>query len=357
MGSRSGSRRFRLGLPLFAGLVIVSTLAALILVRQRPTRSEALTAKAVPIQYTLKLGGPVSLTSAGTIMAIADGLFLREGLQLRLVAGSTDGDAISAVASDEHTIGLASTAAFLKARAEGLPIVAFAASYAVSPVEFFTMPDVALYTPTDLEGKRIGYRSGPETAAILYDFINRNAVAQSRLHLVESDTALQDLLDRKIDVLLGRRDIDGQELERLNIEYKVFSPESYGVHAPGPVYFANERAFDRLRNLEKYLIATADGWTAVYTDYKRTVPVIAKSIETPLAVPLLTRLLEEQRRFLRPFGTRFGELDPRPIRLLQEQLLQRRIIENTVDLTRAVNYDVVREAYRREANSLSRIEP
>jgi hypothetical protein len=60
---------------------------------------------------------------------------------------------------------------------------------------------------------------------------------------------------------------------------------------------------------------------------------------------------------LRPYGTRFGELDERRIRVLHAQLLQRRLLQEPVDLTRAVNYDVLKEAYRNEANNLNREEP
>ena len=67
--------------------------------------------------------------------------------------------------------------------------------------------------------------------------------------------------------------------------------------------------------------------------------------------------MDAQRGFLRPYGTRFGELDERRIRVLQAQLLQRRLLQEPVDLTRAVNYDILKEAYRSEANNLSRDEP
>ncbi|WBL80304.1 ABC transporter substrate-binding protein [Bradyrhizobium xenonodulans] len=350
-------RKVRLSVPLFAGAVTAGALVALIFVWQKPIRSEVLGTNIVAAEYTLKLSGQISPAAAGTIMAMADGLFQNNGLRVRLVAGSGDGDALSAVAADENTISIVSAAGFLKARADGLPIVAFATSFAISPFEFFALPDTTLFGPSDLEGKRIGFSPEPDFFNILYQFASKNSLAQSRLRLVESGTPLQDLLDRKTDVLLGRRDVDGQELERRNIDYKVLSPDSYGIHAPGALYVANERAFAKRRNLEKYLAATAGGWNAVYADYGRTVPIIAKSIAPSLPAPLISRLLDAQRRFLRPFGVRFGELDTRRIRVLEEQLLRRRVIQNPVDLKRAINDDVVKEAYRKEAKALSRVEP
>ncbi|QPF90282.1 ABC transporter substrate-binding protein [Bradyrhizobium commune] len=340
-----------------AGFALAGVLFALLFAWQKPSRSLTFVSKAEQAEYRLKLSGPISLAAAGTIVAIANGLFDDRGLRVHLVGGSSDDDSLSVVGADENTIAIASAAGFLKARANGMPIIAFAAAYTVSPVQFFTLPSTTLFEPADLEGKQIGFIPDPDVSNILSEFISRNSLAQGKLRLVEVDTPWRALRDRKADVILGRFDVDGQELDRRNIEYKVLSPDSYGVHAPGPVYVANEKAFARRRELEKFLIATAEGWNAVYTDYNKTIPVIAKSIDITFSPQFISRFLDIQRRFLRPTGTRFGELDIRRIRVLQEQLLQRRVIQNPVDLTRAVKDDVVKEAYRNQTNVLNRIEP
>ncbi|MGY3238619.1 ABC-type nitrate/sulfonate/bicarbonate transport system substrate-binding protein [Bradyrhizobium sp. USDA 4448] len=340
-------------LPRLSLACVLATLA-FVWLRSSPSQGAELQARA---QYTLKLNRALSPASAGTILAASDGLFTRLGLSVRVVAGSGDGDAIAAVAADENTIGVASAAAFLEARSQGLAIVAFAGCYAADPVELFTLSGTTLLQPSDLEGKRIGYKKGPELSAVLYEFIAKNSLAQSKLLTIESDEPLQDLLDRKIDVLLGRLDIEGEELALRNIVYKTLSPASYGVHAAGPVYFVQERALGKRRNLEKFVIATALGWNAAYADFDRTIPIIADSIDARLSRPLIARLLDAQRSYLRPFGARFGELDERRVRLLQSQLLQRRVLQGPVDLNRAVDYDILKQAYRSEASNLSRDEP
>ncbi|MGY8679160.1 ABC transporter substrate-binding protein [Bradyrhizobium sp. UFLA05-153] len=354
---RARPRTAHLGSRILVGLIVACALMTSAFLWLRPTRSEALRPKDLPAQYTLKLNGPISPASAGAIVGVADGLYARAGLDVRVVGGKADNDAIAAVAADENTIGIASTAGFLIARSQGLPIVAFAGSYAVSSVEFFALPETTLLMPSDLEGKRIGYRADPDLSSILYEFIAKNSLAESKLLLTNSDTGLQDLVDRKIDVLLGRIDVEGLELARLKIDYKALSPASYGVHAAGPVYFVQERALAKRLNLERFIIATANGWSAAYSNYERTGPLIASSLDTPLPLPLISRLMDTQRHFLRPYGVRFGELDARRSRVLQSQLLMRRSIRAPVDLNRAFDYDVLNGAYRSEAINLNRIEP
>jgi putative hydroxymethylpyrimidine transport system substrate-binding protein len=308
-------------------------------------------------RYVLKLNGAITPSSAGPLIAVSEGLFQRRGLSVELRHGINDADVTSAVAADDRVIGLASAQGFLKARAEGLPIVAFAASYAISSVEFFALSSVKLLGPRDLEGKRIGYEPSPEIATILYAFIEANSIAQSGMTIVESDHSLSDLENGKIDILIGHLDVEGQALERAGIPYRSLSPDSFSVHGMGPVYFANEQALSSPGDLENFLIAIASGWNDAYSDYDRTISVIARAIDDKLSSGQISHFMDAQRRLLRPYGARFGELDPRQFRVTQAQLLQQRIIREPIDLSRAVNYDVLTDVYRANSDVFSRIEP
>ena len=79
------------------------------------------------------------------------------------------------------------------------------------------------------------------------------------------------------------------------------------MHSAGPVYFVQERSLAKRRSLERFLIATTDGWNLAYSDSDRTVPMIASAIDPPISRSLIARLIDAQRGFLRPFGTRFGD--------------------------------------------------
>jgi len=236
-------------------------------------------------------------------------------------------------------------------------VVAFAASYIVSSVQFFALSGTRLQSPADLEGKRIGYRPDAEIPIILYAFIATNALAQSGMTIVESDHALSDLRKGQIDVLIGHQELEGQALENASVSYQSMSPDSFGVHAMGPVYFANERFFSSPRNVEKILTALANGWNAAYANYDRTIPIIARSIDEKLSSAEIFQFMNSQRRFLRPNGARFGELDPLKFRMLQGALMQQRIIQQPLDLSRAVNYDILTEVYRTRSDVFFRIEP
>jgi hypothetical protein len=122
------------------------------------------------------------------------------------------------------------------------------------------------------------------------------------------------------------------------------------------VYFVQEQALGKRRRLEKFITATAEGWNAAYTDYNRTVPIIANAINAPLSPSLIAWLMDAQHVTCVPMAQGLVSWTRGNIRVLQAQLLQRRDQE-PVDLTRAVNYDVLKAAYRSAASNLNRDEP
>lgn len=194
-------------------LPVVASLAGLAWYYLRdPTRSAAETRNTRSTSnYVLKLNGAFTPSSAGALIAVSDGVFQRDGLNVQLLPGTDDADVTSSVAADDHIIGIASAQGFLKARAEVLPIVAFAASYIANSVEFFARAGTKLLGPADLEGRRIGYKTGYDASTILRAFIARNAVLQSGLKITESVAAVSDLLAGNIDVLVGHKEVEGQE--------------------------------------------------------------------------------------------------------------------------------------------------
>ena len=307
--------------------------------------------------YVLKLNGALSPSSAGALIAISDGLFERLGMNVRLLPGSGDADVAASVATDDHVIGLVSAQGFLQARADGLPVVAFGASYIISSVEFFALSNKRLLGPDDFEGKRIGYIPGSEAPAVLRAFIARNCISQSGLKVVESDNALADLIRGDIDILVGRVDVEGRELENSNASYRSLSPDSFGVHPMGTVYIANERTFLSPGTLEKFLTAVVAGWNLAYSDENRTFPIIAAAVRDKSTPAQMSRFMDRQRLLLRPSGARLGELEPAKFRELQDSLVQHRIISQSSDLNVAINLAILDELYRAKSGILSSAGP
>jgi len=61
--------------------------------------------------------------------------------------------------------------------------------------------------------------------------------------------------------------------------------------------------------------------------------------------------LDRQRQYLRPAASRIGEFSEAQWRSLNGTLVAQRLLREPVDLSQAVTYDFVRDAYRRSISS------
>lgn len=297
---------------------------------------------------SLRLNGSFAPKYAGEMVAARTGLFDREGLQIELKPGGNGADSISSVASGADTFGVARGIDFLVARAKGAPIVAFAAGYLESDVVFYVLERSGIHTVQDFIGKRVGYQPGQDTA-IIYDALLANlGIGRSKIREIITGTDIAALLNNDVDIWPGHVAEEAYILKQKGIDFNVVRPLNFGIHVPGTVYFTTEKIIrDHPSLVQKFLRAVIAGWTLTYADYSKSVPLISAYDEKALTPERVRFALGEQRDFVFPLGRRFAEFDDRQWKLLRIILLNERLIDDSVDMSKAVTYEFLREAYRK----------
>jgi len=293
----------------------------------------------------VSLGAPLAVSDAGLILADETKLFERAGLRVELRPQPSDADAIAAVASARADIGLVKAESFLSARADGIPVVSFAAGLVESPVAFYALRSSRIHTPFDLVGKRIGYAPGTESAIVYEAMLARLSIPRSRLTEVQTPPGAAALLDGAVDLApLGA--IDELALTERGVDFTTLKPAEFGVHKLGAVYIAGEKAMGDDREVfERFLKALIAGWDRAYDDGPVSAALIAGALAlTPAQV---RALMERQRPLLRPLAARFCEFEREQWRQTEDILVATQVLAEPVDLSTAVDFGALREAYRR----------
>jgi NitT/TauT family transport system substrate-binding protein len=293
------------------------------------------------------LNGPADFSLAGPIVAGKLGLFNGAGLDLELVPGSSDAQAVDSVLANENAVGLTSAIAFLEARASGKPIVAFSASYVQSGGLFYARSNSRIYSPNDFEGKTVNYRRGTDTS-LLYDLMlgNRN-VNRSAIREVEEPLSINSLIEGKVDILPGHVGIEAREFARRGLAYATVDPRRFGVHLLGSVYFCAEKAIKQNRQTLVSLVQVISaGWEQAYQDYAVTVPMLLGSDFPKWELGYLKSAMDQQRDYVRPAAARPGDYDRSMWTDLYRVMLQMGVIKDTVDISRAVSFDILNDAHR-----------
>jgi len=264
---------------------------------------------------------------------------------MTIAARSGGPDVFERVLGGKTDIGAASGIDFLTAVSRGAHLVAFGAGLVESPVAFFVREDSNIHSPRDFVGKRVVRRPGGESA-IIYDAVLENlGLSRSQVNELPDGDA-DALADGTIDVLPGTLGRDDSILQQKGIAYTAILPGDYGIHVPGTVYFAKpETLRDRPSLVQAVLRAMIAGWNAVYADTGKSVPIIAAA--TGLSPEQVRAALGAQQAAVRPVSRRVGEFDNLQWEQLRIILLGERLIKETADVSRAVSYDFLREAYRK----------
>jgi ABC-type nitrate/sulfonate/bicarbonate transport system substrate-binding protein len=297
---------------------------------------------------SLRLMSAFGPAAAGVMVAERAGLFDREGLHLEIHAGHNAEDPISSVVNGTDTFGLTRADSFLLARAKGARIVAFAAGFVESPTIFYSLKQSGIRTPQDFAGRRIGYRASDGSALVYDTLVAWLGLPQSRLTNVPVTDDLSMLLRGDVDVWPGHIGAEDYALTEKGIDYYAINPENYGVHLIGSVFFATEQTIAKQPQLaRRFLNGMVAGWNRVYGDYSISVPMIVSFDETRLTPDYVRFALDRQGEHLRSLAVRYGEFTDNQWRSLQGVLLSARRLDTNIDLRAAVNYDFLRDAYRK----------
>lgn len=300
-----------------------------------------------PASVSLRLNGPFGPKYAGAIVAARANIFERSGIDIELRESGDGVDPIAAVVGGADNFGVTDSISFLNARAKGQPIVAFAAGFLENSIVFYALEKSGIRAPQDFIGKRVGRRTGTDSA-ILYDALLKNTgLSRSQIRESATEADLDALLNDRVDVIPGRIGQEGFLLRQKGVPYTVIRVSDYGIHVPDTVYFTTEKFISDWPSLvQRVLQAVIAGWAMTYADPAKSVPLIVAAGKglTPEQVEFE---LAAQRDFVMPLGRRVAEFDEQQWKQLRAILTSARLMDGSLDLKSAINYDILKEAYRK----------
>lgn len=346
--SRTRSRRRsspRWSRYLAIGLAAVALMGTVLFLLRPDTASLRAPTAAKGAEVKFLLSGPYGAQFAGELSAFKQGYF---SSRIELVAASdTTPDFVQTVAR-QHAIGVTTGQKFLLAAWGGAPVTAFAASFLDTSLAIFTLESSGLRRPADLVGKRLGYRRASEGEVIFDALMAQLGLPRSRITKIADRDSFAALRAGDVDAIIATIDEQPDPSRPDYAKLNVIKPQDYGIHVSGLVYFAsNDLVHDQPSVIADVLQGLIRGWQFTYSDYARSVPVLAGLDPSRLKPGRLKFELEQQRALVLPTGGRIAEYDESRWKTLRDILIFAKLGEEEVPLAQAVNYQFLRDVYRR----------
>ncbi|MGO1949285.1 MAG: ABC transporter substrate-binding protein [Mycobacteriaceae bacterium] len=198
----------------------------------------------------------------GSYIADNEGYYNDNGVDVDILPGGPDVDAMSAVVSGQADIGMSNADTVARANAEGADLVIVAAGFQKNPLSLLSTPEDPINEPSDMEGKRIGVPSGDDAAHNA--LIEHNNVDEAQVESVPVSFDIAPLTSGEVDglwVFYAEQPVS--YLESAGEEGNVMMTSDFGFDNYAQVYAVDRASLeddDKRESITGFLKGEIQGW-------------------------------------------------------------------------------------------------
>nr|WP_320119075.1 ABC transporter substrate-binding protein [uncultured Marinifilum sp.] len=209
---------------------------------------------------------------AGYYAAIHKGFYANEGLEVELIEGSTK-NIVNKVIEGKADYGISSTDVLIE-YVNNKPIVLLASIFQSSPSIFLCLKNSNINSAHDLVNKRImllnDFRD-PELLAIFY----KEGINPDNFTRLSTTYNVNDLINKKTDVLNAYSTNEPYFLNELNIPYTIIYPQTYGIDFYGDGIFTTKKEIrNNPERVDAFLRASKKGWKYALNNTNEIIDII-----------------------------------------------------------------------------------
>lgn len=156
-----------------------------------------------PDKITIRLSWKIKGEFAPPFVAVAEGCFADEGLDVEVLEGSGAGAVIQSLVAGNDQVGYLDAPALVLGVHQDIPVVMVANYLKRLPMILVANPDVELSAPADLEGKKLAVSPFDSFTRLLPTFADLHDLDLDSIEQVNLDTSIwqQSLLSGQIDIM------------------------------------------------------------------------------------------------------------------------------------------------------------
>lgn len=253
---------------------------------------------------------------AGFYAAVEQGFYRSEGLDVELVAASSETDVLTEVISGRAHFGLMNSELVLH-RMQGQAVLMLANFFKNSPLVLVTKPNIR--SADQLNGKHVMVNHGELDSAPFLAMFKASNLSQSDIITVPHSFSAQPFIDDEVDAFTAFLSNELYDLDKQQVPYNLLFPANYGVSS----YDSNLFTSSRLAQLEPELVdrfvrATLRGWRYAFEHQLEVATLIQRDYGSTKSLDALLYEAEVLERLSLLHVYPLGSIDPLRIQMIAE---------------------------------------
>jgi PAS domain S-box-containing protein len=217
---------------------------------------------------------------AGYYMAKEKNFYKDVGLDVEFKKFNSSINVVDEVISQRATYGIGRSSLIVD-RSHGKKILLLTSIFQSSPAVFLALKDSNITSVKDFIGKRMMVSSDVLTTASLLAMQEHFKVKESDVKKIEHSFDINDLINKKTDLISSYISNEPFLLKERGIEYRVFDPKEYGFDFYSDTLFTSESQVKEHDNsVSAFRKASLKGWKYAFSHIDESVDVILNKYNT-----------------------------------------------------------------------------
>jgi len=211
---------------------------------------------------------------AGLYVALEKGYYADAGLDVTIKEINSSIHPVQDVLDGVSTFGIGYSSLILD-RIKGKNIVLLSAFLQHSPLALISLKSSGIHAIKDFKGKKIMIGKDIILSAPILGMLMSNHVRLKDMQVIPPSYDLNDLIDRKVDIVPIYTSNEPFQLKEKHIPYTIWNPKNYGIDVYSDLLYTSGTELKNHPDIvRKFQEATQRGWLYAYDHIPETVELI-----------------------------------------------------------------------------------
>jgi len=283
---------------------------------------------------------------AGFYIAKEKGFYEDVGLDVELKKYNSSINVLDEVLNKRANFGTNSSSLIID-KSNGNDIVLLGSIFQSSPLILLALKDSKLQYLEDIKNKTLMISKEQQRFATLKSMLSSKGVELSDMKLIEHSYGVDDLINKKADVMLAYATNEPFLLKEKGYESTIFNPKDYGFDFYEEIIFTSkEFAKENPKLVKDFYKATIKGWEYAFENIDETVNLIYKKYN-PQNKSLQSLHFEanEMKKLAYDKNGKIGTITPEKINLIVNTYRIMGVMNNKIDVNDLIYTNSLRDDF------------